>query len=390
MPQIDLAYQRAVEALDACAKKTGFFASGLSGGYEATWARDSMITSLGASLVGNRFKLPFAKSLNLLKKWQTPKGQIPNCVGSYNLDRRSDKTYNTIDSTLWYIIGHYAYAKAYDNPGLIREHKQSIARALIWLKYQDPNEDSLLTQLPTMDWQDAFPHKYGHVINTQALYFAVLKLMGDDKLARRLRDNLNGKTWDYLTMYSAKLGYYLPWNWKNHDGDREQEEWFDSLGNVLAILSGLASKAIAERILAHIEKEKINEPWPLKAIWPPIKKGDKEWHSYFSKCDARTPLEYLNGGIWPFIGGFYVAALVKMNRQKDAETELEKLARANLMAINPAKMRHPRPVEGEFGFNEWHHGKTGKPLGEPLQSWTAGMYVYAFECVKQKKAIYSE
>lgn len=376
------AYNKATEVIESCVREPGFYASGLKGGYEATWARDSMITALGAALVGNKFKKPFRDSLNLLKKWQTPKGQIPNCVGSYNLDRRSDKTYNTIDSSLWYIIGHYIYAITYNDHKLLTTHKNSLARTLVWLQYQDPNEDWVLTQLPTMDWQDAFPHKYGHVINTQALYYAALNMLGKEKLALKLKRNLNGKTWTYLNLYSPKLGYYLPWNWKNHDGDREQEEWFDSLGNLLTIITGLANPRIAKSILHHIEKNKINRPYPVKAIWPPIKKGDKEWHSYFSKCDARTPLHYLNGGIWPMIGGIYVVALVKIKEYKKAEVELELLAKANLQKFKIREFK-----EG-YEFNEWLHGKTGKPKGEPYQGWSAGAYIYAYECVKQKRVLY--
>lgn len=387
MPKIDLtnkAYLEAIKVLDACAKETGFYASGLKGGYEALWSRDSMITTLGASLVENRFKLPIARSLALLAKWQTPNGQIPNCVGSYNIDRRSDKTYNSIDSSLWYIIGHYTYARAYNNTDLLKKYKNSIAKALVWLRYQDPNEVGLLAQQPTMDWQDAFPHKYGHVINTQALYFGVLKLVGDRKRAIHLRNVVNGDVEAYLKLYDKNLGYYLPWNWKNHAGDREEEQWFDSLGNVLAILTGLAKKPIATSIFRHIDKKEINQPYPLKAMWPPIKPGDKEWHSYFDKCDARTPLEYLNGGVWPFIGGFYVAALVKMNKFKRAEQELARLAEANLQALNNSQSKTAYP------FNEWLHGGSGQPKGEPYQAWTASTYIYAYQCIRQKRAIYFE
>ncbi|MCK5510532.1 hypothetical protein KAI65_03245 [Candidatus Parcubacteria bacterium] len=383
------AYKKAVEVLEACATKKGFYASGLKGGYEAVWARDSMIAALGASLVENKFKLPFAQSLRNLKEWQTKNGQIPNCVGSYNLDRRSDKTYNTIDSSLWFIIGSYIFAEKYNSHGLFKEHKKAIARALVWLKYQDPNEDGLLSQLPTMDWQDAFPHKYGNVINTQALYYFVLKLVGNKKQAEHMKKVANGDIEAYLKLYDKKLGYYLPWNWKNHDGDREQEEWFDSLGNILAILTGLAKKNIALSILRHIKKEKINEPVALKAIWPPIKPGDKEWHSYFSKCDARAPYHYLNGGVWPFIGGFYVAALVKMKKYKEAQAELEKLAKANLQKLDISTVQKGR-LKGKYEFNEWLNGRTGKPKGEPYQTWSAGMYIYAYNCVKEKKVIYFE
>jgi len=227
-----------------------------------------------------------------------------------------------------------------------------------------------------MDWQDAFPHKYGRTINTHALYYAVLNFIGEGKLANYLKEVMNYEKEKYLSLYDPKLGYYLPWAWKNHDGDREEEQWFDSLGNILAVITGLASDKIAESILNYIDKEKINRPYPCKTIWPPIKAGDKEWHSYFSKCDSREPYHYSNAGIWLFIGGFYVVALVKVKQYQKAVEELEKLTQANLLKL-----------EGHE-FNEWLDGQTGEPKGKPYQAWSAGTYIYAYECLKQKKVLF--
>lgn len=378
--ELSSAKEKAIIVLKHCARPTGFYASGLPGGYEATWARDSMVSSLGASLVcETRFRTPFHKSLELLSKHQSALGQIPNAVGSYNIDRKSDVTFNSIDSSLWYLIGHQVYAKAYGDQSLLKKFKSNIEKALLWLQYQDPNEDKLLAQQPTMDWQDAFPHKYGHAINTQALYYGALLMYGKTKEAEHVKQVVNGEIEKYLALYDPTLGYYLPWNWKNHDGDREQEQWFDTLGNLLTIVTGLATPKIATSILQYIEKEEVNKPFPCKAIWPPIKPGDKEWHSYFEKCDAREPYAYLNGGVWPFIGGFYVVALVKVGQQAKAAAELERLTEAN---------RVGKTMEWEF--NEWLHGQSGKP-GEnsaAYQAWSAGMYLFAAECVSRKKVSY--
>lgn len=370
---------KATEVLKNCAKPTGFYASGLPGGYEATWARDSMITSLGASTIKEDFKMPFRKSLELLAKHQAKSGQIPNAVGSYNTDRKSDVTYNSIDSTLWYIIGHFVFSKAYGEKKLLSLYSTSIKNAYLWLQHQDPNEVGFVAQQPTMDWQDAFPHKYGHAIFGQALYYAALKMIGKNQPANRLKRVVNGEIEKYLSLYDEKLGYYLPWNWKNHAGDREEERWFDTLGNLTAIVTGMATPKISKKILTHIKNKKIDKPYPCKAIFPPIKEGDKEWHSYFSKCDAKIPYNYLNGGIWPFIGGFYVAALVKNKNFSTAKKALLDLALANKLGKNM-----------EWGFHEWLHGKTGKPIGNsnPYQAWSAGAYIFAYECVKRKKVIF--
>ncbi|MDP2910706.1 MAG: glycoside hydrolase 100 family protein [bacterium] len=376
MKLIEQGYQQAINVCQHCAKPSGFFASGLPEGYQSLWARDSMITSLGACLIDKKFKTPFKKSLELLSKHQSQLGQIPNAVGDYNFDRKSKVTFNTIDSTLWYLIGHYAYSQSYKDKTLLKKYEKNIDQAFLWLSYQDPNEDKLLVQQPTMDWQDAFPHKYGRVINTQALYYAVLKMFNKNKLAQRIKKIVNGEIEKYLSLYNEKTGYYHPWIWKNHDRAREQGEWFDTAGNLLAIVTGLATPKISNKILNYIEKEKINKPYPCKAIFPPLKPGDKEWQLYFSEVISQ-PGQYLNGGVWPFIGGFYVVALVKTGKYSQAEKELKNLADCNNLG-----------GKREWEFNEWLDGKTGQPKGAPYQGWSAGAYIFAFESLRRKKVLF--
>lgn len=374
MRLIDEAYEHALSVLRHCVTPAGFYASGLPGGYEAVWARDSMITSLGASMTGDAFHAPFKKSVELLTRHQSARGQIPNAVGSYNAERRSDVTFNSIDSTLWYLIGHRVYARAYRDFSLQKRFKKNIVNAFAWLAYQDPNEDELIVQQPTMDWQDAFPHKYGRVLSTQALHYAALRMHGKDMQAERLKRVVNGERKQYLSLWDSGLGYYRPWRWKTHNAFREEGAWFDTFGNLLAVVVGLATPRMSARIMRHIRKRAIDTPFPCRAIDPPLMPQDKEWQNYFEDCEARTPYHYLNAGVWPFIGGFYVAALVKIGEARRAMQALESVAHANKMGSNR-----------EWGFQEWLHGKTGKPEGRsnPYQGWSGGMYVYAYECVKR-------
>ena len=364
---------KAIEVLEHCLTKKGLYASGTKEGYRSLWSRDSNIALLGGGLQGEKFKQVFSDTLETLTKYQSKKGQIPNAIGVYDIGRKSYITYNTIDSTLWYIIGEYVFAKAYNNKQLLKKHKTAIEKAFLWLQYQDFTEDGLLSQLPTTDWQDAFPHKYGFTILTQALYYAVLRFMGKNQEALKLKKTVNGPGRPHLCLFDKKLGYYLPWAWKDHAGDRETEYWFDSLGNLLAIVSGLADLDKSRSILNYIETKKINRPYPVKAIFPPLFPESKLWKSYFSKCDARTPYHYLNAGIWPFIGGFYVAALVKAKQFKKAKTELKNLALANKQGKKMV-----------WEFNEWLDGKKGTPEGSIYQAWSAGAYLFAFESFGRK------
>jgi glycogen debranching enzyme len=66
---IDEAYEKAKETLRKCATSHGLFASGGKNGYKGVWARDSMISLIGASTDKDAlFKDQFKKSLLTLGK----------------------------------------------------------------------------------------------------------------------------------------------------------------------------------------------------------------------------------------------------------------------------------------------------------------------------------
>ncbi len=360
------AYKKAIETIKICSTKHGLYASGGKKGYKGVWARDSMISLIGAS-AGDKnklFKEQFKNSLITLAKHQSEKGQIPNAV--YKFEKTKPKVdYLSIDSSLWFVIGHYVYKKKYGN-SLFKQYKKNIEKAIIWLGYQDITEDITLEQLPTTDWQDAFPHKYGDTINTQALYYYVLNLIGKKKQAEKLKQEVN-ETGD-LRLWNNN--FYYAYRWKNHGKYKEIGDWFDSLGNLLAILFGLADKKQAEKIIFYIKNKKINLPYPVKSIYPVIKKGDKYWEDYYMDCDARLPYHYLNGGIWPYIGGFYVLSLIKLRKFKEAKEELKKLAEANLKG----------------NFPEWVDPIDKKMHGE-FQAWDAGTYILAYESLMKRKVM---
>lgn len=361
------AYEKAKQILKKCSTKQGLYASGGRKGYKGVWARDSMISLIGASSdkENNRFiKEQFKKSLIILGKHQSEHGQIPNAV--YKLEKTKPKIdYLSIDSNLWFVIGHYIYKKRYGHI-LFKQYKKNIEKATTWLFYQDMGEDAMLEQLPTTDWQDAFPHRYGRTINTQALYYKALNLIGENKKAGKLKRAVNEKNDNEL--WNGE--YYYSYRWKNHGKYKEIGNWFDSLGNLLAIVFELADKNQAEKIISYIKNKNINLPYPVKSIFPPIRRGSKYWEDYYLDCEAGKPNHYLNGGIWPYIGGFYVLALIKLKRFKEAEEELEKLAEANL------KGNFPEWIDP---INKKTHGK--------LQAWNAGVYLLAYNSFKNKKVL---
>jgi glycogen debranching enzyme len=73
--------------------------------------------------------------------------------------------------------------------------------------------------------------------------------------------------------------------------------------------------------------------------------------------------QYHNGGVWPMVGGFWIAALARAGKKPLARAELVKLARACAL--------------DDWAFAEWLHGRTAAPRGMRAQSWNAAGYLLA-------------
>jgi hypothetical protein len=173
--------------------------------------------------------------------------------------------------------------------------------------------------------------------------------------------------------------YYAFWSYKIFSSER-----FDLLGNCLAILSGIASPSRADEMISWIEDEcaEMRERGELTVnlspnLFPFIKPEDPDWLARYSQFN--NPGEYHNGGIWPFICGFYIAALVAAKRFNLAEEKLVALTQC---------IKLTRSEKLEFGFNEWIKAQDGKPMGQDWQTWSAAMYLYAAKCVEKKSTLF--
>lgn len=416
---IDEAYEQAVRVLRDCSHRRGLKASALTkarNGYPQVWARDSMITLLGASFVDDKkIQNAIRASLDILRKNMSPLGTIPNNVDVRTL-KANFQAY--ADGGAWFVIGNAALFERTGDIAFLKKNYPAVKKALLWYDYQDVDQSGLVSMQEASDWEDLFAVRgkglYVNILRYRALRAAgfLAKKLGKDKdadsflkKARTAREEINEHFWykgdiDIFCHIKSCFGgelpsaekialcqrksvlprkenlqkesYYLPYL-----SFREFGEWFDSFGNLMAVLSGVAGKERSEIILNFIKKHKLAAPFPIKAIHPPIFPGEKDWRNYYRLSNLNLPNQYHNGGIWPFLGGFYIAALVKMKKHLEARAALEALARLN-----------KKGKSSEWEFNEWFHGKTGKPTGMAEQAWSAGMYVHAYECVRKKKAFF--
>jgi glycogen debranching enzyme len=391
--------------------------------YRQVWARDSMLCGFGLWLTRDpEGRAIHARSLETLRRFQSPLGKIPHNVGMTGVadpaliahggslgqsPGESIAVEDTIhagcvDGNLWYILGQYYDFKLRQDIGTLRAVWPSLEKALLWLRYQDSNECGLLEVHEAMDWADLFANRY-NVLYDNVLYFAVWQSMGQmaatlekdadagayfqnaDDVRRKVNRLLwvgpeeptdyewirqERKEWLYprrrVETELVERPFYLPYM-----AFRDYADRFDTLGNLLAILFGVADKPKADKILDYIQGCGLNEPLPVRALYPPVRPGEKDWREYYRVRNLNQPHHYHNGGAWPFIGGVYVAALVQAGRLEDARCELDKLT---------AMVRLGKKQEWEF--NEWFHGVSGKPMGYARQSWSAAMYLFAADAVE--------
>jgi hypothetical protein len=170
--------------------------------------------------------------------------------------------------------------------------------------------------------------------------------------------------------------YYALYSYKLFNSDR-----FDLLGNSLAILTGIASPGRARDLVAWIEAEceAMRRRGELAVDLPPclfpyILPHHADWRPRYERYNR--PGDYHNGGVWPFVCGFYVAACIAAGR-------MDLAARKVLALTELVKPWHEN--EAEWGFNEWIKAQTGQPSGRDWQTWSAAMYLYAAACLQQQR-----
>ena len=372
---IELCAERALALMHANLGANGFRAATPSvgaqqRGYDRVFGRDAAICAIAAAHCGDAELIAGGeRSLLALAAQQAGNGQIPKYVDSH--DDSADFWYlGCIDATLWWLIAVAHLGRRVER--LERRLRLHIVRALDWLSCQEHQQIFLLQQNEASDWADIMPRS-GFVLYSNALWYYVKGLY-------RLPHTLEtGEHFNYLFHPVGRhradykrlrlLIHYArnkPINQDMYLSFVNLSYWGeegDVFGNLLATLFGLADEHRTNRIFARIERNQEGTAYPVRVTCSPIARGDAYWRTYMGRHRQNLEHRYHNGGIWPFVGGFWVIALATAGKHRLAASELVKLARAN--ALN------------DWQFNEWLHGQTGKPEGMPGQTWNAATFLLA-------------
>jgi glycogen debranching enzyme len=374
---IETCHKRAIELLKRNLTPGGILAATPSAraadrGYTAIFGRDAAVCALGMAVSGDKaLEEAAVTGLHTLAKYQASNGQIAKFV---DVDRQeADFWYlGCIDSTLWWLIALAILDRRGLPGGLSRQYAGQIQLALQWLSAQEHQRFFLLQQNEASDWADIMPRS-GFVLYTNALWYHVKRLYRLAHVAQTLA-NFNGLFHpfsaelaeyrrarllnDYVLEQGARGDLYLSFVNFSFFGNEG-----DVFGNVLAVLLGLAEPEAGARTVNALAKAKVNEPFPVRAVVRPIKESNSLWRPYMARHGQNHVWQYHNGGIWPMVGGFWIAALCAVGRADLAKRDLLGLARSCKL--------------GNWAFTEWLHGKTFKRSGMPGQSWNAAAFLLA-------------
>jgi hypothetical protein len=343
-------------------------------GYPEPYTRDLMFSILGIAVSGNQKLLESIRNvLETLAENQTERGHIPSLV--HDKDDRGAS-----DTTPLFLLAVGIFRRITGETYFLHE---AVEKSLTWMEYQSPSDRYLVAQQPTSDWRDEqWVTGYGLFVN--ALVYSYLRILGKHDRADKVKQEMGrftvaaGSNHHHIHegLVVKHKPYYAFWSYKIHSSER-----FDLLGNCLAILSGIASPSRADEMVSWIEEEcaAMREREELAGDLPPnffpyIKTHDPDWLPRYSIFN--NPGEYHNGGVWPFICGFYVAALVAAKRYT--------LAREKLAALTLC-IEQSNTGTVSYGFNEWIKAQNGKPMGQDWQTWSAALYLYAAQCVEEKR-----
>jgi glycogen debranching enzyme len=385
-PLLDECHSRAVQLLRSNLTPAGVLAAAPSAraaqrGYTAIFGRDAAVCALGMAVSGDRvLERSAAAGIETLAAHQALNGQIPKFVDAAR--READFWYlGCIDATLWWLIA-VAFLDARGLPrGLRKRYKRQVDLGLRWLLAQEHQRFFLLQQNEASDWADIMPRS-GFVLYTNALWYRV-KAMFDLPNVAATRENLNG----LFHPFSAKLAEYRRARLLNEyalKGARNRDLYLsfvnfsffgqegDVFGNVLAVLSGAADRRACRRTLDALIASGVHEPYPVRAVVQPIRRQSALWRPYMARHRQNLAWQYHNGGAWPMLGGFWIAALARCGREALARAELSKLA-------------HACAADG-WAFREWFHGRTLAPRGMRGQSWNAAAYLFAERLVRDRAA----
>ena len=327
-----------------------------------------------------------------------------------------------VDSMMWWLILLFIYTRSTGDDSLAkRADFQQAMRQILHLCLKDSFEVTPALLVPdACSMIDRRMGIYGHPLEIQSLFFGVLRIIHsllEEKDPQSDSSLVNtAMTREHALQSYVRLFYWLDLQRLNeihrytteefgHDSVNVLNvypesipdwviEWmpndcgylvgnigvgridfrYFSLGNLLAIMFGLASDEQSERIIRLYELRwpDLVGAMPLKIIYPAME--GLEWQVRTGSDPKNAPWSYQNGGNWPVLLWPFVASALKTGRGDLAE-------RAFQIALNKLPLDE---------WPEYYDGRSGRLLGRRAnkhQVWTAASLIVSYKMLENPKML---
>ncbi|MFH1837538.1 MAG: hypothetical protein ABH862_05460 [Candidatus Omnitrophota bacterium] len=361
------AYKGSVELLkslldDTEKRSIGFFASSVDReNYKRLFSRDAFWIGIAALLTGEKVLVEgFRQSLDTLGCRQRDDGAIPS-----NVTQDGKVSYGVInpriDSTTLFVLGALFYRKVNKIKRKDDLYIESIHRAMSYLAEHWENPDTNLLYIPRAgNWADEY-FQQGYVLYDEVLWYYALKEYGNMlkghrdersklfiKKAGKVFKFIRDRFWIKLLKEDGsdhmrkivrvfdldKVGYFLHYYHVENRMDKgmgHPHRVFDAFGNILALLSGMASSEQSKKIRNFVDNISMNYYPLIPAHYPFVREKFFKTYKLYQYRFKEYVGHYHNGGLWPWYTGLYVSYLAKIGDRKRALKYLDGIYNANTM-----------------------------------------------------------
>ncbi len=365
------AFEIAKHDLDYCFQDGGIVAS--ADHFNDYWARDSFYASWGYLEIGEIEKVK--SNLDLFISYQKEDGQIPRRIDCFfvglkylgiKIKRKSIQPkyagayiFPALDPNILFVIVCHRYFKKSGDLDFLKTNFEKIFQALQWLEKFEA--DGFLQEKIFANWMDVIV-KRGAVLYTNVLYFDALnafakicvslnkKELSDKYSARaeKLKKIINEKFWNGK--------YYIDWM----DGNKKYD-YFSTDGNVFAIYFEVSDAEKTKKIIARIEKDKLDEI-PMKTNFP----NYPWWRVALRMYLIGTSGYQNNYASWLWLGCIYAIALKNSGYNQEANKIEDKITKKieEFQKVYEIYTPDGAPYRGWF----WKSAATF--------AWSSGLYLW--------------
>jgi predicted glycogen debranching enzyme len=369
----------------------------------ADWGRDTSISLAGLMLATGR--LEDARRTLLAFASHRRNGIVPNVFN----DRTGEPEYNTVDASLWFILGACAYRKralaagggraAWDGhlgPACL-DIVGCYRRGTDFNIAMDP-QDKLITAgtgATQLTWMDAkrdgvtFTPRHGKAVEINALWHAALLELGE---AVRDSDAAMGASLRDLGMAAGKSVATLFWNERlgclydcltpvdNGPG------WMPSAeirpNQLFAVsLPGSPLTIEQQRSLLAVVRERLLTPFGVRTLEP----GAPGYRGRYEGNLFERDRAYHNGTAWPWLLGPYAEAVLRVGGFSDAARKEARGVLEPILAEMSISAKRGGPLGCVGQIAEIYDGDAPqRPQGCPAQAWSVAELLRVMVMIEAK------